>query len=83
MNILGFVVKLLQGSLGNLAAYLAAHVLLCLVTAFYIAGAMTAVIPKESVTRLLGRNTLKLISYPAAALAGSVLSASQQPISVG
>ena len=40
---------------------------------FYIAGAMTALIPKESVTRFLGRNTPKFISYPAAALAGSLL----------
>ncbi len=68
-----FALRLLQGGLGNLAAYLAAHVLLCLVPAFYIAGAMTALIPKESVTRFLGRNTPKFISYPAAALAGSVL----------
>jgi hypothetical protein len=70
---LEFGVRLLQGGLGNLAAYLAAHVLLCLVPAFYIAGAMTALIPKESVTRFLGRSTPKFISYPAAALAGSVL----------
>jgi len=34
---------------------------------------MTALIPKETVTRFLGRNTPKFISYPAAALAGSVL----------
>ena len=68
-----FVLNLLQGGLGNLAAYLAAHVLLCLVPAFYIAGAMTALIPKESITRFLGRNTPKFISYPAAALAGSLL----------
>jgi len=73
MDILGFAVKLFQGGLGNLAAYLAAHVLLCLVPAFYIAGAMTALIPKETVTRFLGRNTPKFLSYPAAALAGSVL----------
>jgi hypothetical protein len=73
MDILSILVKLFQGGLGNLAAYLAAHVLLCLVPAFYIAGAMTALIPKESVTRFLGRNTPKFISYPAAALAGSVL----------
>lgn len=72
-DILMTVGKLLQGGLGNLAAYLAAHVLLCLVPAFFIAGAMTALIPKESVTRFLGRNTPKYISYPAAALAGSVL----------
>src|SRR5512134_902370 len=73
MNILSFLTQLLQGGLGNLASYLAAHVLLCLVPAFYIAGAMTALIPKESVTRFLGRNTPRFISYPAAALAGSVL----------
>ena len=73
MDIGGFLLRLLYGGLGNLAAYLAAHVLLCLVPAFYIAGAMTALIPKESVTRFLGRNTPKFISYPAAALAGSVL----------
>ena len=65
--------RLLQGGLGNLAAYLAAHVLLCLVPAFFIAGAMTALIPKNIVTRFLGRTTPKYLSYPAAALAGSVL----------
>jgi len=70
---LDFLVTLLRGGLGNLAAYLAAHVLLCLLPAFYIAGAMTALIPKASVTRFLGRNTPKWIAYPAAALAGSVL----------
>ncbi len=68
-----FLLHLFYGGLGNLAAYLAAHVLLCLLPAFYIAGAMTALIPKETVTRFLGRNTPKFISYPAAALAGSVL----------
>jgi uncharacterized membrane protein YraQ (UPF0718 family) len=73
MDLSAFLLALLRGGLGNLAAYLAAHVLLCLVPAFYIAGAMTALIPKESVTRFLGRNTPKFISYPAAALAGSVL----------
>ena len=73
MNALTFLTNLLYSGLGNLAAYLAAHVLLCLLPAFYIAGAMTALIPKETVTRFLGRNTPKFISYPAAALAGSVL----------
>ena len=74
MDLISYLLKLLQGGLGNLAAYLAAHVLLCLVPAFFIAGAMTALIPKESVTRFLGRNAPKYVSYPAAALAGSVLS---------
>ena len=67
------LLDLLYSGLGNLAAYLAAHVLLCLLPAFFIAGAMTALIPKESVTRFLGRNRPKYISYPAAAASGSLL----------
>src|SRR5512139_85784 len=67
------VLHLATSGAGNLAAYLAAHVLLCLVPAFFIAGAMTALVPKHTITRLLGRNTPRVVSYPAAALAGSVL----------
>lgn len=73
MDIMLTLVSLLQSGLGNLAAYLAAHVLLCLLPAFFIAGALTALVPKEAVTRFLGRNTPRYVSYPAAALAGSVL----------
>lgn len=73
MDILAFLGSLLQGGLGNLAAYMAAHVLLCLLPAFFIAGAMSALIPKETVTRFLGRGTPKFISYPAAAAAGFLL----------
>jgi uncharacterized protein len=68
-----FTLHLLSSGLGNLASYLAAHVLLCLLPAFLIAGAMTALIPKETVTRFLGRKTPKFISYPAAAAAGFLL----------
>ncbi len=67
------ILQLIYSGLGNLAAYLAAHVLLCLLPAFYIAGAMTALIPKETVTRFLGRTTPKWISYPASAAAGFLL----------
>jgi len=70
---LDFVTQLFFSGVGNLASYLAAHVLLCLLPAFYIAGAMTALIPKETITRFLGRNTPKFISYPAAAAAGFLL----------
>ena len=68
-----FVLPVLYGGIGNLAAYLAAHVLLCLLPAFFIAGAMAALIPTETVTRFLGRNSSKAVSYPAAAAAGSLL----------
>jgi uncharacterized membrane protein YraQ (UPF0718 family) len=70
---LNWVLPVFYGGLGNLAAYLAAHVLLCLLPAFFIAGAMAALIPKETVTRFLGRNSSKAVSYPAAAAAGSLL----------
>ena len=65
--------KVLYGGATNLAAYLAAHVLLCLLPAFFIAGAMSALIPREAITRFLGRNSSKAVSYPAAAAAGSLL----------
>jgi hypothetical protein len=67
------LLHLANAGAGNLAAYLAAHVLLCLLPAFFIAGAMAALIPKASITRWLGRNAPGRVSYPAAAAAGSLL----------
>ena len=68
-----YLVTLLQTGLGSLAAYLAAHVLLCLLPAFFIAGALSALIPKEAITRFLGKDAPRWISYPAASLGGFVL----------
>ena len=73
MGAYSLFVGLLQSGLGNLASYLAAHVLLCLLPAFFIAGGLTALVPKEAVTRFLGRKAPKYISYPAAAVGGFVL----------
>jgi uncharacterized membrane protein YraQ (UPF0718 family) len=67
------ILEFVASGLGNLAAYLAAHVLLCLMPAFLIAGAMTALIPKETIIRFLGRDRPKIISYPASATAGFLL----------
>jgi uncharacterized protein len=67
------ILQLLNSGAGNLAAYLAAHVLLCLLPAFFIAGAMAALIPKASITRWLGRHTPAYRAYPAAVAAGSLL----------
>lgn len=63
----------IQSGLSSLASYLAAHVLLCLVPAFFVAGGLSALVPKESVMRFLGRNAPKSVAHLAAALAGSVL----------
>jgi hypothetical protein len=73
LNITQTVLGLLQSGIGGLAAYLAAHVLLCLLPAFFIAGALSALLPKEAITRHLGRNAPKWISYPASALGGFLL----------
>jgi uncharacterized membrane protein YraQ (UPF0718 family) len=68
-----FPIQLVQSGLGSLAAYLAAHVLLCLVPAFFIAGGLSALMPTSFITRFLGRGAPKAIAYPAAVAAGSLL----------
>ncbi len=73
MNVTQTLLQMLQSGFGGLAAYLAAHVLLCLLPAFFIAGALAALLPKEAITRYLGREAPKWISYPASALGGFVL----------
>lgn len=68
-----YVLQLLEAGWLSLLDYLAAHVILCLVPAFFIAGALSALIPQETVTRYLGARPSKWISYPAAAAGGFVL----------
>lgn len=57
----------------SLLDYLAAHVLLCLVPAFVIAGYVSAMVPKEVITRYLGPKAPRWISYPAASIGGFIL----------
>ncbi len=57
----------LQGGAASLASYLAAHVLLCLVPAFFIAGALSALVPQASITRFLGPDAPRWVAYPAVA----------------
>ena len=73
MIIVETIIAMLQSGVSSLASYLAAHVLLCLVPAFLIAGALTALIPKEAITRYLGRQAPKWVSYPMAAFGGFIL----------
>jgi uncharacterized membrane protein YraQ (UPF0718 family) len=73
MSIIEWLFLLLQSGWVSLLDYLAAHMLLCLVPAFFIAGALSTLIPKEAVTRYLGPRASKWVSYPAAAVGGFVL----------
>jgi len=71
--ILEYISTLLWSGWTSLLDYLAAHVLLCLVPAFIIAGYISAMIPKEVITRYLGPKAPRYISYPAAAAGGFIL----------
>jgi uncharacterized protein len=71
--VLSYLGNLLFSGWTGLLDYLAAHVLLCLLPAFVIAGYMSAMIPKEAIIRYLGPRAPKWISYPAASLGGFVL----------
>lgn len=73
MNWVTTLQSLLWSGWTSLLDYLAAHVLLCLLPAFLIAGYMSAMIPKEAITRYLGPRASKWISYPAAAFGGFIL----------
>lgn len=67
------LLDLLNAGWTGLLDYLAAHVLLCLVPAFFIAGYLSGLMPKEVITRYLGPKTPKYISYPASAMGGFIL----------
>jgi uncharacterized protein len=53
--------------------YVSEHVLTCLIPAFFIAGAMSALLPKEKITKYLGEDVPKYIAYPLAVAAGLLL----------
>lgn len=72
-SILSYLGTLLWSGWVGLLDYLAAHVLLCLLPAFMIAGFISSMIPKEAITRYLGPKASKWISYPASAFGGFVL----------
>ncbi|MCS3923736.1 permease [Methanosalsum natronophilum] len=57
----------------SLQEYLAAHVLLCLIPAFFLAGAIAALFSKETILKFFGRDTPKYISYSVASVSGTVL----------
>jgi len=73
VQLLNTILSLIEAGWLSLLDYLAAHVLLCLVPAFIIAGYISAMIPKEVITRYLGPRASRWVSYPAAALGGFIL----------
>ncbi|MGM0568426.1 MAG: permease [Elusimicrobiota bacterium] len=60
-------------SLMMLQEYAREHVLLCLVPAFFIAGAIAVFISKASVIKYFGANANKFLSYTVASVSGTIL----------
>jgi uncharacterized membrane protein YraQ (UPF0718 family) len=53
--------------------YAREHVILCLVPAFFIAGAMTVFIRRDAVIRYLGAGANKVLAYSVASISGTIL----------
>ncbi len=56
-----------------LQEYAREHVLLCLIPAFFIAGAISVFIKKASVIKYFGAQARKILSYSVASISGSIL----------
>ncbi|MEE8619962.1 MAG: permease [Dehalococcoidia bacterium] len=70
---MSILMQLLQGGWNALLAYLSAHVLTCLVPAFFIAGAIAVFISQASVLKYFGPQAKKLLSYSVASVSGTIL----------
>jgi uncharacterized protein len=63
----------LNAGLTTLLEYLSAHVLTCLIPAFFIAGAISALLNKETVLKYFGADAPKWLCYSVAATSGTIL----------
>lgn len=64
---------LVSSGLEAIYDYVLAHTLFCLVPAFFIAGAMAALIPKDLLLPYLGKNSPKHVAYPISVVTGLLL----------
>jgi len=67
------LLTVIYSGLYTLYNYLTAHVITCLVPAFFIAGGMSALLPKEKITKYLGKNVPKYKAYSLSVVAGALL----------
>lgn len=63
----------LEAGVRMLLEYLSLHVLTCLVPAFFIAGAIAALLSKEAVLKYFGASARKWLSYSVASCSGTIL----------
>jgi len=70
---LKIIIALVQGGWDALLEYLSAHVLTCLIPAFFIAGAIAVFLSQGTVLRYFGPRAKKLLSYSVASVSGAIL----------
>lgn len=70
---LDYLIYLLSVGVQSVQEYLALHVLMCLVPAFFLAGAIASLFSKESVLKFFGADAPKYVSYTVAAVSGCLL----------
>lgn len=67
------IMAALQAGLATLLEYLSAHVLTCLIPAFFIAGGIAALLKTEMVLKYFGKDAPKWLCYSVAATSGTIL----------
>lgn len=67
------IVNIIQSGYFALQEYLSAHVLTCLIPAFFIAGAIAVFVSQASVIRYFGAKANKILAYGVASVSGTVL----------
>jgi len=70
---MNWVNEILKAGVDMLMQYLSLHVLTCLVPAFFIAGAIAALLSKEAILKYFGAEAKKWLSYSVASISGTVL----------
>ncbi len=65
--------QILTGGWNALLEYLSAHVLTCLVPAFFIAGAIAVFVSQEAVMKYFGARANKVLAYSVASVSGTIL----------
>ena len=68
-----YFIELLRGGLDGLSEYLSAHVITCLVPAFFIAGAIAVFISQGAILKYFGPQAKKWLSYSVASISGTIL----------
>ncbi|NIM96957.1 MAG: permease [candidate division Zixibacteria bacterium] len=67
------LIEILQSGGEALLEYLSAHVLTCLVPAFFIAGAIAVFVSQGSVLKYFGASARKVVAYSVASVSGAIL----------